>query len=381
MQADFDLVIIGGGCAGLSLGMYLAQLGHTAPQTLLLERRKYYENDRTWCFWGLDQALHTDLASNQWNQFKVQANEQSALIDCAFAPYQMIAAQNFYDHAQGKISKNSRLDLRMNAALLAEPQFIEGRWRIQTQFGEVSAKGVVDTRPLSMTQLKNTKLWQSFLGYELEIQEELFDPEVAVLMDFCEKNAEYIGFNYLLPFSKTRALIEFTVFAERPFYEDELLIELTKAVEKYIPHTDFKIHRTEFGLIPMGLESQVSAKHGAIDKGYVHVGLTAGSARSATGYAFQRIQRWVQECTEAIQANGLPIAPSFDPFLLSTMDSIFLNVLREHPEFGPELFMNLFSKVEPHRLIRFLSDQGHLTDYVAVISALPSTPFIKAIFK
>jgi lycopene beta-cyclase len=62
------------------------------------------------------------------------------------------------------------------------------------------------------------------------------------------------------------------------------------------------------------------------------------------------------------------------------MDDIFLNVIRDHPDLGPELFMDLFAKVESKRLVRFLSDKGHLVDYLAVIKALPAAPFLKDIF-
>ena len=63
------------------------------------------------------------------------------------------------------------------------------------------------------------------------------------------------------------------------------------------------------------------------------------------------------------------------------MDAIFLTVLRNRPELGPELFMRLFSKVSSEKLIRFLSDQGRVSDYLAVILALPPGPFIKSAYQ
>jgi lycopene beta-cyclase len=63
------------------------------------------------------------------------------------------------------------------------------------------------------------------------------------------------------------------------------------------------------------------------------------------------------------------------------MDAIFLNVLRDHPELGPELFMRLFSKGSSEKLIRFLSDQGRVSDYLAVILSLPPGLFIKSAYQ
>jgi lycopene beta-cyclase len=114
---------------------------------------------------------------------------------------------------------------------------------------------------------------------------------------------------------------------------------------------------------------------------YVRVGLTTGAARPATGYAFQRIQRWALECKQSLQTNGLPVGHQPDSFVIRQMDAIFLNVLRNRPELGPELFMRLFSKVSSEKLIRFLSDQGRISDYLAVILVLPSGLFIKSAYQ
>jgi hypothetical protein len=40
------------------------------------------------------------------------------------------------------------------------------------------------------------------------------------------------------------------------------------------------------------------------------------------------------------------------------------------------MFISLFEKTEPDRLIRFLSDRGTLHDYAVVAAALPAKPFI-----
>jgi lycopene beta-cyclase len=114
---------------------------------------------------------------------------------------------------------------------------------------------------------------------------------------------------------------------------------------------------------------------------YVRVGLTAGAARPATGYAFQRIQRWAFACKQSLQKNGLPIGHQPDSFVIRQMDAIFLNVLRLHPALGPELFMRLFSKVSSEKLIRFLSDQGRVSDYLAVILSLPPGLFMKSAYQ
>lgn len=380
MQTDLDLIIIGAGCAGLSLAIQLAKLSPQTPKTLLLESRKEYENDRTWCFWGQPGAAYSELAKHQWTKLTVQSGEKKVFFDCTFAPYKILSSRTFYDFAKNAITQNAALDLRLNSSVFQEPYYQEGWWHFETTLGPKRARTVVDTRPKSVHSLKNTKLWQSFLGYEIASSQAIFDPSAAKLMDFCQNNSKFIGFNYVLPQSKYCALIEFTVFAKRPYSPDELLGQLNQSISRYLQGSDFKIIRTEAGLIPMGISRQDTELGSTAQSSYVHVGLTSGGARAATGYAFQRIQEWAVECASVIKKTGLPVAHPNDSYLLKKMDDIFLNVIRNNPSLGPDLFVDLFTKVESKKLVRFLSDKGNVLDYLSVIKALPLAPFLKDIF-
>ena len=381
MKADVDLIIIGAGCAGLSLGMQLAHM-QSPPHTLLLEKRTVYENDRTWCFWGQDDTPFSHLAKYQWSQFTIQSEDQKTLIDCSFAPYRMLSAEDFYAHAVNAIQNNTLLNLERGITLLKEPEFHSGQWYLETSLGQLKTKTIVDTRPLPIEQLQQTTLWQSFLGYEVETEESLFDPCTAQLMDFCKANDTNISFNYLLPLSDKKALIEFTVFAIRPYYQNELIDKLNDSCIQYMKNKNYKIIRTELGLIPMGLSSKdYSSRTHKTHSSYAYAGLSAGAARPATGYAFQRIQAWALQCAQAIKETGIPTPHAEDSFLLKKMDSIFLSVLKNHTNSGPQLFLQLFSNVNNKKLIRFLSDNANILDYLAVIKALPSAPFIQELFK
>jgi lycopene beta-cyclase len=388
MQTEFDLIIIGAGCAGLSLGMQLASLHAQAPTTLLLESRLAYENDRTWCFWGDEQTPFATLAKHSWQSLSVNDGVSRALVDCSKTPYRLLAATDFYTKAVRMIASNPAMNLKTGISLTAEPSLSQGRWHLDTTGGSFSANAIVDTRPLPTQQLSDTTLWQSFLGCELEFQEPRFDPASAQLMDFYPAIQAFVGFNYVLPVSTTRALVEFTVFASKIYDQAELVSYLDAQVEKIADGRPYQRLRNEYGLIPMGVgKPQATVKPKGTVKlaeqhsSYVRVGLTAGAARPATGYAFQRIQRWALACKQSLQKNGLPVGHQPDSFVISQMDAIFLNVLRHHPELGPELFMRLFSKVSSEKLIRFLADQGRVSDYLAVILSLPPGLFIKSAYQ
>ena len=116
------------------------------------------------------------------------------------------------------------------------------------------------------------------------------------------------------------------------------------------------------------------------DKTYIKAGLFVGGARPSSGYAFQRIQRWATACALSISNGALPVAHQADSILLQWMDAIFLKVMQKQPQLAPKLFLAMFNKVKPIVMVRFLSDEGTIKDYLAIILALPPSPFLKQLF-
>lgn len=377
MLPDADLLILGGGCAGLSLVMRLAELGSRCPRTVVLENRRCYVNDRTWCFWGDETAQLRHLTLHQWPAVSVKNAGRSVRIDCSGTPYQMLAAEHFYREALAVIARAGQISLLMGVPVVAEAQWSAGRWQVETAAGRISAARVVDTRPLQTPVRGGALLWQSFYGHEIECEDAIFDPACASLMDFLPATRDRIAFVYVLPVSRHRALVEVTVFGIEPLHAPDLVSELDAAVAQRVNGAAFTVLRSEHGILPMGSALPASLSR---NKSYVRVGLTAGGARPATGYAFQRIQRWATACADAIAKGGLPIPHSADPLLLQQMDRLFLKVIRQEPAMAPLLFMSLFERVDAQRVIRFLSDRGTLADYAAMVSALPSKPFLSQLF-
>lgn len=372
MESDADLIILGGGCAGLSLAVRLATLGKSAPKTLVLESRPEYFHDRTWCFWGNLGVAMEELVTHQWSSFSVSTTTDRIVRNCFANPYRMIPSEAFYAAAQSVISQAPRIELMLGNNVSAEPVKRDGLWRVMTPNGELSATWIVDTRPVTLRGAMQPHLWQSFLGREIVTEDACFDPTCAELMDFSESTPTQIRFLYLLPFAKNRALVEATVFDPRSMGTEELEPLLGSLLEKRLGSARYSHVRSEQGILPMG--QPPASTHD--ETGFVRAGLTAGGARPSTGYAFQRIQRWADDCAKALGKGEEPLAHAADPFIPRAMDDLFLRVLRSHPALAPDLFLSLFSKVDPARIARFMSDRGRLSDYAAIITSLPSAPFL-----
>lgn len=374
MDNHYELAILGGGCAGLSLAMRLAEAGLAAPKTLILEKNAQYLNDRTWCFWDEGNPELKDWVEHSWLNFEIKHGTKSFTKSCANNPYLMLSAKTFYRHAIAKIALNAqRLTLLKNQEILEVTKTQNQRWRIVTHNGTYTAEKIVDTRSNFKIQHADSVLWQSFVGDEVETSADVFDSNAFVLMDFDASFNQGLGFVYLLPFSARHALIEYTVFSDNAMPADKLREYSKPLLLNYLKAVDYKTLRSEFGQLPMGNRNIKKSS----DPNYVYAGLFAGAARPSSGYAFQRIQQWAKQCSNALINHQSLAAPKKDAWILATMDEIFLSVLKSNPTKSIALFFNFFLNGKTTSVIRFLSDHARLTDYFFIIGAMPSLLFLK----
>lgn len=372
MQPDADLVILGGGCAGLSLALRLAELGEHCPKVLILESRFEYTNDRTWCFWDNGSAALSHLSNHSWSAFSLNADNSTVSVNCSLTPYKMIAASAFYQYALKQISASDKIRIILGNTVAAAPKKAAGLWCVESASGLIRTPQIIDTRPQLAPKKGDALLWQSFLGYEIECEQAAFDQTHVELMHFKADHRPHILFVYVLPLAKNRALVEITVFGQDPLKSDVLKTELEGVIIERLKNAPFTVLRSEHGILPMGQKS--IKKHS--DTTYLYAGLMAGGARPSTGYAFQRIQRWADACATSMVEGRGPIGHLSNPLLVQAMDTLFLRVIRTHPQIAPKLFLTLFAKVDSKRLIRFLSDEGTFADFASIISALPVRPFL-----
>ena len=382
MATDADLVILGGGCAGLSLASRLAEQPGLCRRVIVLESRQEYQHDRSWCFWRLGPHRFESLVKRSWSRVAVRSATRAVQVDCTSTPYQLLESSAFYQQASEAIHGSGAVRLQLGVTVLAPPQSMPGGWRVSTSAGELTAAQIIDTRPLRLPKRGDALLWQSFLGQEVICDSPVFDSSRVELMHFANDLPDAIAFTYVLPLTHHRALIETTLFDPSPYAPADLALRQQRAVQRLCGAASSRVVRTEAGILPMGLLSSGNTdpqlEHAG---GYCRVGLMSGAARPASGYAFQRIQRWADRCSSAVRSGHDPIKHSPDPLLTRFMDRLFLDVLRRHPARGPELFTNLFDRVAMPRIARFLSDRASLADRIAVAASLPTGLFLAQLLR
>jgi lycopene beta-cyclase len=368
---SLELAIIGGGCAGLSLARELAER-QTSQSVMILEPRTHYQDDRSWCFWAPQQHALSHLVSHTWNAWLFgqhdQPNEKRGSVS---HPYQYIRSSDFYQDCWKHIEQCPAIESRLGTSVLKLERQLDG-WSIETDRECLYATHVIDTRPPSPQQFAQATLYQCFLGVEIELSDEIIidHSTIELMTDMRVVNGDYC-FTYLLPFSKNRILIEHTVFSAQPVTAENLQKPLNLLLEKRGLNTA-SIIRTEHAILPMGLPIENTELPRA--------GIGGGALRPSSGYGFMRIQGWARDCATQFSEQGI-LSPHIDSgFILPHMDQLFLKVLRLQPQLTPTLFQQLLGQADTERFIRFMTDKSNFFDYLNIISSLPKTPFVKALF-
>ncbi|MET4703872.1 lycopene cyclase family protein [Frigoribacterium sp. UYMn621] len=370
--ADADLVILGAGCAGLSLAARLARSQHRLS-VHIIEPRTEYEDDRSWCFWRPERHDLSDLVSHSWDGWRFSGATGPAVHHRVEGlRYQYVRGSDFYTRARERIDASSDITLHSGVHATGLVSLGEGPGaivRVETDRGSIRARHVVDTRPRVMP----ARLYQSFAGVEIESEHRLpFDPAEVGLMDAMATDAGGMHFRYTLPLGRTRALVEWTRFSATPVPSGILSAELDAELAR-LGLASARVIRREGGVLPMGTPGDLPDA----PAGVVVAGNSGGALRAASGYGFLRIQKWAQACAYRMQRGEPPVGHPSEPWLRRSMDRIFLQAVRADLERTPDYFLALARGVPPAGLVRFLSDAALLPDYARLIASLPTVPFLR----
>ncbi len=371
MRPDADILILGAGCAGLSLAAALGA-ARVPGRTLLLEPRSAYTRDRTWSFWNTEEHPFTSEISHSWHSWRVGVGASTVTQSSRRYRYCSIAGDDFYRAALGRIEREPLQEIRRATTVLSVEPHASGLVAVETSRGRLLAKQVFDSRPAPEKASSPPALLQRFVGWHLRSAAPCFDPAVVELMRFLPSDtAGRVRFLYLLPYSAWEALVEMTYLDSPALPEPEYRRDLENWLRENV--REWTVLGTEHGSLPMRSGPvQPSAGPG------VHpIGSRAGRIKPSSGYAFLRIQRHSRAIAEAL-LGGRPIPKEAESPLYSVMDAVFLCALVRAPEFASALFLRMFARTEPDALVRFLGEVSGPSEMLRVAWSLPKLPLVRA---
>ncbi|MBE7157384.1 MAG: hypothetical protein INR62_02915 [Rhodospirillales bacterium] len=375
------VAILGAGCAGTLLAAELRRRRFSG-RVELLDARTDFVREQRWCFWRDGRETVPDLPiSAEWLGWQVADQRQSICHAAPSCVYSHVHAHEFFGRFHARLADDPQVGVRLGCRVLSVERRSGRTFRVQTSGGELLADAVIDARHEGAPSYERTianvpgLLWQTFRGRVVEFAIPCLNPATVTFMDFRVSMAGAgLAFVYVLPFTKTRALVEAVVLdcarADAP--------RLDAILEAYSEERfggGGEILAVEEGVLPMTSRSFMS-------RGTNHslcLGVGGGAARPSSGYAFANILRAVRRTAGALCAGQPQWQPRF-AWKYRVLDALFLRLLRTDPAGARHAFMAMFAGVEPARLVRFLTEASSLRDDLAVGFALPKAAFCKTVF-
>ena len=352
---EFNYVIIGGGCAGLSLAYELEIHEKLKDKTLaIIEPRKEYKRDKTWSFWKVAPHNFDDCVKKNWENFSINIPGKTNYLECKNFPYQSIDSGSFYEKIKNKLKKNENIFFFKN---------IE----------EINKQNSLVFNSVPNIKKNHLNLWQHFCGVEIKTENDIFDEKIFNLMDFDCEQRESVHFFYTLPYTKNRALVETTWLSKM---NDNSQKDYENQINNYIKNNlkikNYEITYKEEGAIPLFYPLNKN------EKNKINIGTAGGMTRLSTGYTFLNIQEHSKYIRENI--DNISNAKKFEiDRKYQFLDEIFLRVLEKNPEKMSDVFFRMF-KTSPKTVIKFLSNKSNFLEDLSVIFKMPKLIFIKALF-
>ncbi|MFN6092139.1 MAG: lycopene cyclase family protein [Bacteroidota bacterium] len=370
----YDYIFAGGGAAALSLLVRMQQEGLLRDKkVLVIDKDKKEHNDRTWCFWEEKEGLFESCVVKTWDKIRFASPGYDAKLNPQPYKYKMIRSQGFYQYCNQIISQNSHIHFVQDMILNFENNKVitlDGRYTGNIIFNS-------SIQFLNKDESRYHYFLQHFKGKFIETEQPYFEEGVATLMDFTIDQHNECRFMYILPVSKTKALMEFTVFSENLLEKEEYETELNNYIDEKLKYHPFKVTEEEFGVIPMYNQPFIKK----INPHVFNIGTNGGASKASTGFTFHFIQEESKQLIAHLKKH--PTLSNYNPKSKGRFqfyDYVFLRVLREKKVPAFYLFNCMFRKLPAYLPLKFLSEETSMLEDLKILSLFQTLFFFKAAF-
>jgi len=375
-MSSYDYIIIGAGASGLLLADALGSDPFFSDSSiLLLDKSDKKSNDRTWCFWEQGEGPFDAILYQSWPKIHFAGRKLNIQPEVAPYRYKMLQGVDFYQHYLKRMTAYPNITFKQAEILEVLEQ--EGKMLVRAKEASFEANQVFDSR-FDYQKMKQESafpvLQQHFLGWFIKTETPVFDPETATFMDFSIAQKGNTRFMYVLPFSETEALVEYTLFSENVLEKSEYEAAIADYITQKLQVTKYTITEVEKGNIPMScypFSAGNTARH-------LKIGIAGGWAKASTGYTFYSSVKKVKELV-AFLKTGKPLNAFAKRKRFWFYDLLLLDILSKRNDLGAEIFESLFRKRKPQLIFKFLDEDTNLLEEIRIMAAPKPWPFIKAL--
>jgi len=217
---NYDIVILGGGCAGMQLMyQFIHHAQYKGESILILDPNKTYLQSKSWCFWHTnDTHPYQTIFNTTWNNLSIGFLNET--LENAIHPYRysFIKSESFFDFHLDEIKYNPSVVYSNDAVLYFEKK--DNQFMIHASQGIITTTDLYSSfwMPNEVENKTNLYLKQQFYGWEIHTEKPVFNASSATLMDFTIEQTQGVNFAYVLPYSTQHALIEITGFCFKKRY-------------------------------------------------------------------------------------------------------------------------------------------------------------------
>ena len=372
----YDYIFTGAGLSALMTVYKMVRSGKFKDKSiLLLDENTKKTNDRTWCFWKTNDSLWEQSISKKWDSALFANADFRRDLDLKPYHYNMVKGLDFYTQVFDLISKQENITFIHEKVLEIEES--ETIILIQTESESFSCSKLFNSiynKQKAASQTKYPLLQQHFIGWFIKSEQPVFNPDQVTFMDFSVEQKGNTRFMYVLPTSKTEALLEYTLFSHHHLKTEDYENEIRQYIEK-LGITNYEIVEKEQGSIPMTCYPFWKAN----TKNAINIGTSGGWTKASTGYTFKNSDKKSTELVAFLQRET-----DFTKFHKSTKfwfyDLLLLDILDRKNELGSFIFSSIFKKGKPSLIFRFLDEETSIIEDITVILKCPKMLFTKAIF-
>ena len=374
----YDYIIIGAGASGLLLADAMGSDNFFAGKRILvLDKDAKKTNNRTWCFWEKGEGNFDAILHRKWPQIFFAGKEVSLSTPISPYQYKMLKGIDFYNHYLQKIATYANITfIQEKVSAVVE---VTNEVRVKTASSEYKGKQVFNSifdYNKALHQKKYPVLQQHFLGWFVKTESAVFKKEEATFMDFSVPQNGNTRFMYVLPFSASEALVEYTLFSEKTLAKNEYETAIITYLEEKLGVTNYKITEVEQGNIPMTCFNFSAANSNQI----LNIGIAGGWAKPSTGYTFYNSTKKVKKLTQYLKTEK-PLSKFSKKTRFWYYDLLLLDVLKKENGLGQSIFEAMFKKRKPQLILKFLDEDTSFLEELKIIWACPKLPFIKALLQ